>query len=407
MSESEVTGTAGRAPLSASLPELENFSLVLGGPLYQLLRRARLEERVEDHLLRRVVVIAGIAWLPLLLLCLVEGTLLGGVPIPFLGDVETHARFLLVVPLVIVAELLVHLRIRAIVSQFLERRLVPDTALERFRSAIASAVRLRNSVAAEVLLVAILFPLAYYVRTEYFSLNDSTWYARVEDGKTTATLAGMWYWWVSNPVFQFLIFRWYFRVFIWARFLWQVSRIDLDLIPTHPDRNGGLGFLGASAYALSPLLTAHGAAFAGLFANRIFYEGASLADFKLEIVVLVALLMVIVLGPLLFFMPQVLAGKRRGLRQYGNFFAEFGRHFEDKWVRSSDRHGPAMLGSPDMSSLADLQSAVNVVREMKALPFGRDTFVQLTVATVIPFAPLLFTMIPLEQLLDRIIGAVF
>jgi hypothetical protein len=60
---------------------------------------------------------------------------------------------------------------------------------------------------------------------------------------------------------------------IWARFLWQVSRLDLCLVPTHPDRVGGLGFLANTVYAFVPLAVAHGALLAGLLANRIFYLG--------------------------------------------------------------------------------------------------------------------------------------
>lgn len=396
---------AGATPVA--WPELENFSLVLGGPLYQLLRSAHLEERVEDHLLRRVVVISGIIWLPLLLLCLVEGTLLAGVPIPFVGDVETHVRFLVAVPLLIFAELIVHRRMRVVVAQFLDRRLIPDAALERFKAAVLSAIKLRNSVAAELVLIAIIFPLAYYVRSHFLALESSTWYARIEDGRGTATLAGMWYWWVSNPLFQFLLVRWYYRLFIWARFLWQVSRIELALIPTHPDRNGGLGFLSASAYAVSPLLAAHGAAVAGFVANRIFYGGASLTHFKLEIVVLVVFLLLVVLGPLCVFAPQILAAKRKGLREYGILAAEYTREFDRRWLRSAGRDDQELLGSADIQSLADLGNAYAVIKEIKAIPVSRDTFVQLIMATVIPFAPLLLTMMPLEELLNRIIGAVF
>jgi len=388
-------------------PELENFSLVLGGPLYQFLRKTHLEDRVEDRLLRRIVVISGIVWVPLLLLCLAEGTLLDGVPIPFIGDIETHVRFLLVVPLLILAELFVHLRIRGIVAQFIERRLIPEAALERFRAAIQAAIRLRNSMVAELLIIAIVFPLFYYLRSNLLALESSTWYAQVDSGGSTSTLAGHWFLWVSNPIYQFLLFRWYFRLFIWARFLWQVSRIDLDLIPTHPDRNAGLGFLGASAFALSPLLTAHGAAVAGLLANSIFYKGASLTDFKLEIIVLVVYLMLMVLGPLCVFAPKILAAKRKGLREYGQFTAEYMREFDRRWLRSTDRDGEALLGAADIQSLADIGNAFGVIKEIKALPFGRDTFVQLLAAVLIPFAPLLLTMMPLEALLDRLIGAVF
>src|SRR5512139_640274 len=381
MSENEKPVPGASAPLF-SWPELENFSLVLGGPLYQLFRKTGLEEdRVEDHLLRRIVVISGIVWLPLLLLCLVEGTLLAGVPIPFIADIETHVRFLVTVPLLVAAELIVHLRMRVIVAQFVERGLVPEAALERFRAAIRSAVKLRNAIAPELLLVTIVFPLAYYFRAHLLSLESPTWYVRIEKGSTTVTLAGVWFWCISNPILQVLAFRWYFRLFIWARFLWQVSRINLALIPTHPDRNGGLGFLGGSAYAFSPLLTAHGAALAGFFANRIFHAGASLTDFKLEVVVLVTGRMAILVRPRCVFAPQILAAKRTGLREYGILGAEYTRDFDRRWLRTPNRDGEALLGSGDIQSLADLGNAFSMIKEMSPLPVGRDTLFQLIVAT--------------------------
>ena len=212
---------------------------------------------------------------------------------------------------------------------------------------------------------------------------------------------------MSNPFLQFLLLRWIYRLVIWARFLWQVSRIELDLIPTHPDRNGGLGFLGGSAYAFSPLLAAFSAMVAGLVASRIFYEGASLADFKLEIVFLVAFGMVLVLGPLTVFAPQILAAKRHGKREYGAFAADYVREFDRRWLRCADHDGEPLLGTGDIQSLADLDNAFAVIKEMKAVPFSRDMLLQLVWATLVPFVPLVFTMIPLEELLDRIIGAVF
>ena len=392
-------------PLLESFPELQDFSLVLGGPLYQLFRRAHLDDDVESHLRRRILWISGIIWLPLLVLCAIKGTLLGGIEIPFLVDVETHARFLVAVPLMILAEYFVHLRMRGIVAQFVERKLIPAGAMERFRAAIVNAMTWRNSITAELALLAIVFPVGYYLRTDVLALKASTWYATTGVGGSALTLPGFWFTWVSNPFAQFLILRWLFRLVIWGRFLWQVSRIDLDLIPTHPDRNGGLGFLGGSAYAMSPLLAAFSAMVAGLVASRIFHEGGSLANFKLEIVALVALGMVLVLGPLTVFAPQILAAKRRGLREYGAFAADYTRDFHRRWLLHADHDGETMLGTGDIQSLADLGNAFAVIKEMKAVPFSRDMFVQLLWATLVPFVPLVFTMIPLEELLDRLIGA--
>jgi hypothetical protein len=119
----------------------------------------------------------------------------------------------------------------------------------------------------------------------------------------------MWYGYLSLPIFQFLLCRWYFRIFIWARFLWQVSRINLSLVPTHPDRVGGLGFLSDTVYAFLPLLIAHGALLAGLLGDRIYHLGAKLPDFMLEVLLLVIFLTCVVLGPLLVFAPQLAQAK--------------------------------------------------------------------------------------------------
>ena len=100
-------------------------------------------------------------------------------------------------------------------------------------------------------------------------------------------MAGWWLAWVSLPMFQFLLFRWYFRLFIWARFLWMVSRIKLNLMPTHPDRCGGLAFVVSVRIAFGPLLLAQGTMMAGMMANRIFYAGAKLPEFKEELIALV------------------------------------------------------------------------------------------------------------------------
>jgi hypothetical protein len=127
--------------------------------------------------------------------------------------------------------------------------------------------------------------------------------------------------------------RWYFRLFIWARFRWQVSRIDLQFMATHPDRSGGLGFLGSVSYGFAPVLTAQGAMLAGMIANQIFFAGATLPEFKVEIIGLVALMVFAILGPMLVFGPKLEAAKRAGLREYGTLAQHYVREFDRKWLR--------------------------------------------------------------------------
>jgi hypothetical protein len=358
---------------------------------------------------RRIIVIALIAWLPLLVLSTLEGRALGGsAVVPFLFDVEVHIRYLVALPLLIGAELVVHQRMRLLVSQFVVRRVVPEGAMPRFEAAVASALRLRNSTLAEILLIAAVYGLGILiVWRQYIALDTATWYATPSADGATLSLAGMWYGYISLPLFQFLLFRWYFRLFIWTRFLWQVSRIKLTLIPLHPDRLGGLGFLSGSVYAFALLVVAHGVILAGPLANRILYLGAGLLQFKTEIVVMVVFVLGLVLGPLLVFTPQLAQAKRNGLREYGALAENYVREFDTRWMRGGEAAENALVGSGDIQGLADLGNSYDVVRTMRLAPVTKEMILQLGVATLVPIAPLALTMMPLEELLKNLFGLLF
>jgi hypothetical protein len=254
---------------------------------------------------RRLIVAVLLTWVPLLLLSVAEGHAWGdSVKVPFLFDVDVHARLLLALPLFIAAELVVHQRMRPVVAAFEKRGLIPDAARAQFDAAISSALRLRNSIPAELLLIAFVYGVGVLVIWRSHSAIDvATWYSESGGGKLQPTLAGWWFGCVSLPIFQFILLRWYFRLVIWARFLWQISRIDLQLMPTHPDRAGSLGFLSIITQAFAPLLAGQGVMLAGVMANKIFYAGAKLVDFKMEIVSLVTVMLFFVVAPLLVFVP--------------------------------------------------------------------------------------------------------
>ena len=383
-----------------------DFSLVLGGPLFQLFRRAHLSGDALELTRRRVVIISMFAWLPLLVLSALEGHAAGTkMAVPFLRDVDVQVRFLVALPLLVVAELLVHKRMRFVVNQFRERKLIPASASTEFEAAIDSANRLRNSALAEVLLIAFVYLVGVsLVWRQYAVLDTPTWYAMPTNAGMALSFSGVWFGYVSLPLFQFLLLRWYFRMFIWARFLRRVSRIDLSLVPTHPDRVGGLGFLSNTTYAFIPLAAAHGAMLAGLIANRIFYEGAGLLDFKAHAAVMVGFLLTLLFGPLVQFAPQLAHSKRTGLREYGTLAERYVRDFDDKWLRGGAPADEPFVGSGDIQSLADLGNSFEVVRTMRVTPVTKEAVFQLAAAALAPVVPLALTMMSLEDLLKKLFG---
>jgi hypothetical protein len=383
-----------------------DFSLVQGGPLFQLLRRARLSDDALTLLRRRVLVISLFAWLPLLALAALEGRLLGGgVSVPFLKDIEVHVKLLVVIPLLIAAELVVHRRMRPLAAQFLVQELIPDGARARFDEALASGQRLRNSVLAEVLLVAFVYGVGVLVLWRHYTVLDTTtWYASPLAGDSSLSLAGMWYGFVSVPILQFLLVRWVFRLFVWARILWQVSRLELNLVPTHPDRAGGLGFLANALFAFIPLAAAFGALLAANLADRVFFAGAKLPDFKLQIAAAVITLVLVLVGPLLVFAPRIAQAKRTGLLEYGALAQRYVREFDVKWLRGGGPADEALVGSGDIQSLADLANSFEVVRAMRMVPVTLRDVLPLAIAVLLPIAPLLLTVMPLGELLKLALG---
>jgi len=270
--------------------DTRSLSLVLGGPLYHLFLRSRLARPPLELLHRRIIAAVLITWLPLAVLALIEGNAMGGVAVPFFKHLAVHVRFLISLPLLIMAELIVHQRIMDVVTQFSSRRLIAPEVETRFDAAIASAVKLRNSVVAELVLLILAWTVGYSIWKQV-ALGRVSWYG----GRGTPhTLAGYWYVFVSLPVWRFVLLRWGFRLLIWYRFLWSVSRLPLRLDALHPDRAGGLGFLGSSPFAYMPVFLAQTCVLSGVIADHIWHDGAKLPQFKLEIVAI--LLLQVLLG---------------------------------------------------------------------------------------------------------------
>jgi hypothetical protein len=384
-------------------PEARDFSLVPGGPLFRFLRRAHMADDELRFVQRRLVLAVLITWAPVTALAVWQSALVGPGR-SLMNDVGFHLRFLVAAPLLILAELVVHRRMRLIVSQFTARQLVPSTEAERFADAVDGALRLRNSVVAELLLLVVVYAVGgLFTLHRYEALPGAAWYG----GGARLTPAGFWLVFVSLPLFQFLLLRWYFRLFIWARFLWRTARLDLDLDVTHPDRAAGLGFLGDSLAAFLPLAAAHGVLFAGTIADRIIFGGARLTDFEAPVLGGGVLLLAAFAGPLVLFAPKLERVKRRGLLAYGALGERYVREFRDKWLRGGAGDEEPLVGSGDIQSLADLGNSFATAEQTRFVPVTPRLLLAFVGAFVAPMLPLLLTTMSLEKLIGQLVGVVF
>jgi hypothetical protein len=392
---------------SGLLQHEDDFSLALGGPLYQLYLRTHLSTPPLGLLHRRVLSISLFCWLPLLVLSLAAGHFLSGVSVPFLLDLEVHTRFLACLPLLIVAELIVHRRIIVVVRQFLERDIIAAEDRPRFAKIIASTNRLRYSVLFELVLLVFCFTVGHWVWKEHLAFRIATWYDVSSEGAKHLTAAGYWYEFVSLPIFRFILFRWYFRLFIWYQFLWRVRGLPLHLNLFHPDRAGGLGFLTASIFAFSPILLAHTVFLAGLIGDRIWHAGAAVLSFKMEILGSLVFLLLLVLIPLSFFVVHLERAGRKAPLEFGILSSHYVDRFRQKWIQHRSGETGPLLGTPDLQSLADLGNSFKTVSEINLFPFGKDAIIRLTGLLILPLLPLTLTIVSPKQIVDLVVKLAF
>lgn len=384
-----------------------NFSLTSGGPTYEFLKWSHLSGDRVQNTTKRVIVFSAITWLPLLILSLIEGNFVNpNLEVAFLDHIQGHVRFLVALPLLIGVEPYVQFQLGHAVQRFIDRKIIRESDIPKFDKFIERAHRIRNSVWSELALVVLVFTIGVWVWTDRTEVGSAKWFAAPDQASFNLTYAGIWFFLVSMPVFQFVLVRWYARFLLLFWLLWKVSRLSLNLIATHPDRAAGLGFLGRVTYAFTPILIAQGALLSGMIASQIYHYGGSLTSFVIEIVGYVAFFVIAVLLPLCVFIPKLMRAKRKGLALYGILASRYIEEFHDKWIGNKNPANEPLLGSSDIQSLADLGNSYDVVQEMYLAPFTYRDILRLTAATAFPLAPLLFFMFSPAELLRKIVEVV-
>ena len=321
---------------------------------------------------RMTLIITSLCWIPLAILSFFEGRALEGATIPFFFDIENQARCLVSIPLFLWADTAVEGITSPRIRQFVERNIIRESSMADFQLIIESANRRRDSVLVEVTALILVYTFgAWFHGTQFASASAATsaWYASPAGGNWNLTLAGYWMTFVTLPVFQFLLVRWYLRMFNWFVFLRQISKLDLNLLPTHSDLAAGLGFLIRCAYAFGYVLLAQSSLLAGYLAGRVMFSGQDVRSLTLEAVAVVLFLMATVLLPLCVFSPKLVESKCQGLDTYGKLASRYVEKFDGKWIVRPDSERKTVLGTEDIQALAALGESLTLMDRMRFVPF--------------------------------------
>jgi hypothetical protein len=347
---------------------------------------------------RRALLLALIAWAPLVLLALVQSLWLRADHItPILSQVGVHARYLAAVPLLILAEAWCVPQLNATTRHFVDSGIVSQHDRGRFDEALASTRSLLKSPSAELAVFGFAYLIVLATILSYQRDEMPSW--AVSGGITPIfSPAGWWHMLVSLPVLLVLIFGWLWRLALWTRLLCLISRLDLRLVASHPDHAAGLGFLGQSLRAFTPVALAIAAIAAGRSAYLVL-SGSGLPTPQLLFNVGLALvLMALFVAPLLAFTPTLTRVWRRGALAYGGLADLIGHAFEHKWLNATQDNRRTALDKPDFSAVNDLYAVVTNVYSIRFVPVDIKDLIMLAAAILLPFMPVALLAFPLDEI---------
>lgn len=362
-------------------PADEGLSLWDGGLLDGVERRLRVRGAGRDEP-ARVVVYLGVGWFGFLVVCALEAAVTGHWS-PLLRDFAVHTRWLVGVPLLVWAERATGRRVSESSAFLVRANVIPEDRGRAHRTYLAKIRGLLCSTVVEGLLIAAAVIVGI---------------AAARRGAHDA--ASLYYQLASLSLFRFLYFRWLFRWLLWGVLLWHVSRQPLHLVGSHPDRLGGLGVLELPSRTAGLIVLATSIVLASEWGSQMYHQGLTVNEFLTPMFAFAGLAVLFTIAPLLPLIGPVVESRVRASYDLTLLARKHGSSFKRRWI---DEGTEDPVGSPDMSSMADLGSVTQTVVSLPVLPFPRILVIEILAAALVPMAPLYLTGASVDQLVEHLI----
>jgi hypothetical protein len=353
------------------------------------------------------ILAVAVTWVPLIALAAVQGLALGPSRAQsVLLDPAILVRFLVALPILIIAPSKSAEIINDVANHFLRAELLDGAEVDRFRAIVRERTNLRKSRVAEFVCVALAYVFSAIYVLVFLRDTASSWRTLGPGGHHSLSLAGWWFVTICEPLYLFVLLRFLYRIALWWVFLWKTSRLNLQLHSVHPDGAGGLGFLGLTLNTFRLPAFAISASFAGGVADLVLLNGVPASELKYEIVALILFVVGLFVVPLcLFYQRELSRARDRDVLNYWVLISAQLREFEKKWI-ASDSDRMATLTSADFAQVTGPSSLLEGVRRMTLLPFETKDLLFLVATVLVPFIPVAALVIPLASMLRRILELV-
>lgn len=350
---------------------------------------------------RRALFFAMFSWLPIVIWAALESRLLDrAVGEPLLAHYGVHVRCLVAIPFLILAESMALRVVRTIVSQFLENGLIIESQREQFIQIIKDTTHLRDKAFPWVIVFAL--TLLWLVGVPKNIHEHELSWATLDAGMG---FGGWWFLYIVRPIFTILLLGWFWRIGLIFRLFYFISKLDLALVPAHPDAMGGLGFLQKLPKAFILVTLAMSAVLASRWIHDSLFHQIALDTLKLPLLSFAVLWGLTVLAPLFVFSGKMISTRKKAMRQYSALLSEHGRLVHQKWILGQKIGERDILDSPELGPSADIETIYDAVKKMRLIPIGKSCIIPIVVPVALPMIIVAATQIPLLQILTTLFKA--
>jgi len=373
-------------------------SLIRGDLLFRLQRKLGLIPEEGLGIVRRALFWSLLAWLPLAIWAWLQGDLL---PVagsePLLAHFGINARLLLAVPLFIMAEGMMHSTLTALLPRLVSSGIVPPAQLGRLRSVLSDIAKLRDSVLPWIAIVAVL--ASFFLLSIPHDVPHELAWANTQPDGTGLGFGAWWYLYVGRTIFLTLLLAWLWRLVLLFILFKRIAGLELSLVPTHPDRCAGLGFMAKIPVMFVPVVLGISSVFASGWAHQIVYHDVAIASLRIEIIVFVVILPLLCVAPFLSFLGLMLSTKKQGLLDYGDLIGRHGRLVRERWIDGKPVVDDPILDAPELGPIADTAAPYELISKIRPLPLTMGSLMPLVGAAVLPMVVLAALDLPLKTVL--------
>ena len=378
------------------------ISLVRGDLLFRLQRKIGLIPENGLGIGRRAVFWSLLAWLPIAVWAWQKEYLLpvdGGEPL--LAHFGINARLLLAVPLFIFAEGMMHSTLTTLLPRLVSSGVVPPGQLDRLRSVLSDIAQLRDSVLPWIAIFAALASFFLFSRPSEVP-HELSWAKDQADGAGMG-LGVWWYLYVGRTIFLTLLLAWLWRLALLFMLFKRIAGLELSMVPTHPDRCAGLGFMARIPVMFVPVVLGISSVFASGWAHQVVYHDVTIGSLRVEIIAFVVVVPLIFLSPFVSFLGLMLRTKKQGLLDYGDLIGRHGRLVRERWIDGKQVADAPILDAPELGPIADTAAPYELISKVRPLPLSMGSLIPLVGAAVLPMVVLAAMDLPLKTVLKTVL----